>query len=269
MSEDRALTVRTPDMAVWEMIQTLAPTLKKSRLFGVADEIQAVAIMLKGYELGLGFTAAFEFIHVIEGKPSLSPKGMMALIHNSGQLAAMDVSEGVDKNGKPASCTVMMRRVNGFEHMIAFTMEDAKRAGLIKAKGGWEKYPANMLRWRAIGYCADIVFPDLIGGMYRPEELGAVVDAAGDVIDVQAETLSRKPAEPVSAPQVPTPPPAVPETPPESAPETPPQADATTVPTLADLIARFGVDAIMAANNNTPPASDEDLVRIAAELEAK
>ena len=258
MSEERALAVQTPDLSVWQTIEQIAPVMQEARLFGVASKEQAAAIMLKGYELGLGFSAAFEFIHVIEGKPSLSPKGMMALIHKSGQLAAMDVQEGADKSGKPNSCTVMMRRVNGFEHTITFTMEDAKRADLVKPRGGWEKYPANMLRWRAIGYCADIVFPDLIGGMYRPEELGARVDDSGDVIEgTVVETAPRKPAEPKPAEKATEPEP-------ETA-EIAVQGDDT--PTLADLVARYGVEAIMAANNNTPPATDDDLRRIRDELE--
>jgi hypothetical protein len=274
MSEEKSLAIRTLNMTTWETILSVAPVAMASRLFGVATKEQAAAIMLKGYELGLGLSASFEFIHVIDGKPSISPKGMMALIHNSGQLAAMDVQEGVDKSGKPSACTVMMRRTNGFEHTITFTMEDAKTAGLIKPKGGWVKYPANMLRWRAIGFCADVVFPDLIGGMYRPEELGATVDAEGDVIEGQAwvqppEPPSRKPPEPASVETVVVQLPSDPETPPESTPEAPSPTEAIPTPTLADLIAKYGVDAIMAANSNTPPASDADLVRIAGILEGK
>ena len=74
MSE-KALTIRTPDLSVWEMIRSVAPVALASRLFGVANEDQAAAIMLKGYEMGLGLSASFEFIHVIDGKPSISPKG--------------------------------------------------------------------------------------------------------------------------------------------------------------------------------------------------
>jgi hypothetical protein len=35
-----------------------------------------------------------------------------------------------------------------------------------------------MLRWRAIGFCADVVFPLLIGGMKRADELGAGITPA-------------------------------------------------------------------------------------------
>ena len=41
----------TPE--IWQMIERIAPTMKDSRLFGVATVHQAAAIMLKGHELGL------------------------------------------------------------------------------------------------------------------------------------------------------------------------------------------------------------------------
>ena len=58
---------------VWDMIERIAPAMAASRLFNVPSPEAAAAIMLKGYELGLSLTASFEFIHVIDGKPSVSP----------------------------------------------------------------------------------------------------------------------------------------------------------------------------------------------------
>jgi hypothetical protein len=161
---------------VWQMIQEIAPAMQDSRLFGTSSSEAAMAIMLKGYELGLSFTASFEFVHVIEGKPSLSPRGALALVQQSPNFDGMKITDDSDK------CTVWMRRKNGFEYTASFSMEDAKRAGLIKKGGGWEKYPANMLRWRAVGYCIDIVFPDIIGGMKRTDELGDEITPEGDVL---------------------------------------------------------------------------------------
>jgi hypothetical protein len=173
-------------MNTWALIQSIAPTSLQSRLFGVATVEQAAMIMLKGHELGLGLAASFEFIDVIQGKPGVNPKGALALIQQSGLLAGMKIENIVNDEDKPWACKVWMKRTNGFEYTSIFTMDDAKRAGLIKPDGGWDKYPANMLRWRAIGYCADIVFPDVIGGMLRPEELGATVSADGDIIESTA-----------------------------------------------------------------------------------
>ena len=183
MSSETSLTIRNADLQVWQTIQAIAPVAQASRMFGVTEE-QAAIVMLKGYELGLGLAAAFEFIHVIQGKPGVSPKGALALIHQSNQLAGLKI-EDIERDGKPYACKAWMKRTNGFEYSSQFTMDDAERAQLVKKDSGWDKYPANMLRWRAIGYVADVVFPDVIGGMYRPEELGATVDAEGEPIEAQ------------------------------------------------------------------------------------
>ena len=243
MSE-KALTIRPTTVEIWNLIQNIAPVSATSRLFGVASTEQAAMIMLKGHELGLGLAAAFEFIHVIDGKPGVSPKGALALIHQSGELAGLTIRDVNDDKGKPVSCSVWMKRKNGFEYTASFSMDEAKQAGLIKEKSGWDKYPANMLRWRAVGYCADVVFPDVIGGMYRPEELGAQVDADGGVIeaaytvvDQEAPTSDQKESKPV----LPT--------------------------TLAELLnSGYTPTAVMAANNNAIPTTPEDVQRVYAEL---
>jgi len=176
----------TPD--VWRMIMEIAPVMAQSRLFGVASPEQSASIMLKGFELGLSLTASFEFIHLIDGKPSLSPRGALALIQTSPNFGGLEVQDISDANGKPERCRVTMTRKNGYSYKVEFTMEDAARADLIKSKGGWDKYPANMLRWRAIGYCADVVFPDVLGGMKRVDELGGDISKEGEFIIEMPQT---------------------------------------------------------------------------------
>jgi len=181
------LTVRqqlTPD--TWKMITEIAPVMSQSRLFGMASAEQACAIMLKGFELGLSLTASFEFIHVIDGKPGLAPRGALALIQQDMNFGGLEVKDITDANGQPYACRVTMTRKNGFSYTVEFTMEDAQRADLVKKSGGWEKYPANMLRWRAIGYAADVVFPDVLGGMKRVDELGGAITSKGDFNALEA-----------------------------------------------------------------------------------
>jgi hypothetical protein len=135
----------------------------------------AVAIMLKARELGIGPMEAFEGIHVIKGRPTVSPQLQLTLIYRSGLLQDMKVQPG------PGRCTVTMVRRGGMSIVKTFSVDDAKRAGLA-GKDVWKSYPEQMCQWRAVGYCADILFPDVTGGMYRPEEMGAVVDADGEPV---------------------------------------------------------------------------------------
>lgn len=217
----------------FQMIMQLAPTMHAARLFGTKSPEQAAAIMIKGYELGFSLTASFENIHVIEDKPSLSPKGALAMILNSPECAGIKITE--DAKG----CTVWMKRRNGFEYTTTFTLEDAKRADLVKPKSGWEKYPANMARWRAVGYCADVVFPDIIGGTKRADEYGADLTPDGDVIEgswsvgsqqatgVSTATVSQKP-----------------------------------ILTIQSLLATYTPQQIMAANGGTIPGTPEQCQKV-------
>jgi hypothetical protein len=161
MSESRALVPQTLSPSVWTMITQVAPVLYQSRLFGVSSPDQAAAIMLKGAELGIGLAASFEFIQVIQGRPTLSPRGALALIQRSGELEDLKVDD------QPDRCIAWMKRRNGPEYSATFTMDDAQRAGLLKAGSAWMSYPSNMLRWRAIGYAADVLFADITGGLKR------------------------------------------------------------------------------------------------------
>ena len=233
----------TPE--AWQMISAVAPAMHQARLFGVSNPEQAMAIMLKGYELGLGLTASFEFVQVVQGRPALSPRGMLALIQQSCECAGIKVEDLKDKQGVPTSCRVTMKRRNGFEYTAEFSMDDAKRASLVKPGGGWESYPGNMLRWRAIGFCADVVFPDLIGGMKRADELGADISASGEIIEGAWETVNAAPAEPVTG-----------------------QTAVPSLPTLADLVTTYGAEQVMAANDGAIPGSDEEVAAAAEKLAA-
>ena len=181
--ESNLIVRKQMDPSAWEMIRSAAPMMHRSRLFGVATEEQAMAIMMKGYEMGLGFSASFELIQVVEGKPTLIPRGALALAYQSGLVERLTIKESKDEQGAPYGCTVEGKRKGGIEYSITYTMEDAKRAGLVKSGSAWEKYPANMLKWRAIGFWIDTVLPDVQGGMKRADELGAAVDDRGNVID--------------------------------------------------------------------------------------
>lgn len=234
----------TPD--VWQMITEVAPTMYLARCFGVASKEQAAAIMLKGYELGLSLSGSFEYIHIVDGKPGLSPRGALALILSSPIYGGMKITEEVGK------CTVWMKRAdNGFEHTVTWTIQDARKAGVVKPDSGWEKYEPNMLRWRTIGFCADVVFPD-VTGMKRADEYGADLTPDGDVIEGSWSVTVERPTAASTA----------------SAPSVEAVSPTLTPLTLNDLVSRYGAEAIMGANEGRIPGTDEELQAVAVKLGA-
>lgn len=166
---------------MWNLISALAPAAHQSRLFGVSSPEQAMMIMAKGYELGMPITAAFELIQIIQGRPTLSPRGALALVLASGLLEDMQIDD------KPGACTVMMKRRGVPAYTLTWTLDDAKKAGVVKSDSAWQSYQANMLRWRAVGFVIDVLFSDVTGGLKRADEFGATVDAEGVVVSVIAE----------------------------------------------------------------------------------
>lgn len=223
-------SVREVNPHTWQMIWDIAPVMHASRLFGVGSKEQAAAIMLKGYELGLSITASFEFVQVVQGKPSLAPRGALALLHNSPEITAVEITRLTDGQGAFVGYQCHMARRNGFAHTVQYLVEDAKRAGLVKPGSGWANYPENMCLWRAVGFCADVVAPDITAGMTTlmkaPEQYGVTLSQGGDIIDVTPVTPA--PAAPI-------------------------------IPTLDELLVMFDADAILAANHGQIPATNEEV----------
>jgi hypothetical protein len=188
-----ALAVRPhgelPAPAEWQLIAQMGSGLFRSGLLPahVRNEQAAAAIIQKGRELGVPPMHALCSIVVIQGKPTANAELMLALIYRDhGDEAFRFVETTAER------CTAEYRRRGGKEAgTFTFTLEEAKLAGLFKNEV-WNKYPAAMLRARTISAVARMAFPDTIGGMYTPEEVGAqvTVDDEGAVsVTVEGEVV--------------------------------------------------------------------------------
>lgn len=141
----------------------------------------AVAIMVKGMELGLPAMAALNGITVIQGKPTVSPQLMLSLINRSGQLENIEIDTGKD------GATVTMKRRGRSAFTAKFGPSEAQAMGL-NTKDNYKKQAPVMYQWRAVAACARVVFPDVIDGLYTPEEMGADVQVDEDgAMTVQVE----------------------------------------------------------------------------------
>lgn len=161
----------------WTVLRQQAEILVKTGFLPaeIKTAEQAIAICLKGAELGVPPMYALSNIHVIKGKPTCSAELMLALVKRDHGRDAVHVTETTAEQ-----CTVTYRD-GSHRGSYTFTIQDAKRAGL--SGGNWTGYPAAMLRARCISAVARMAFPDSIGGMYTPDEVGAVVDVeTGEVL---------------------------------------------------------------------------------------
>lgn len=135
-----------------------------------------------GEMLGLAPMAAITGVHIIEGKPSASSALISALVRRAGHRLRV--------TGDDTKATASITRVDDpdFQFISTWTMDRAKQAGLT-GKDVWRKYPAAMLKARAITEAARDACEEALSGMhYTPEELGADVDEEGTPV-VQAERV--------------------------------------------------------------------------------
>jgi hypothetical protein len=175
---------------------------------------KVMLIVETGLMLGLHPMAALQGIDVIEGNPTLKPSLMSALIRQAGHSLRIEPS-GTIAGGDIACTTTIIRSDDpDFPYVYTWTMDDALAAGLIDSyepnaagafvvkarsdKGGikpWEAYTKRMLRWRSLSDAASAAAEDVLLGMhYTPEELGATVNADGEVVEM-TDIPQPKPAE--------------------------------------------------------------------------
>lgn len=122
--------------------------------------------LAQGQALGIAPIQAMNQINVIKGKPALSADLIAALVRRAGHKLRV---EGDDTY---AQATVI--RADDPDYVpkpVRWDIERAKRAGLL-GNPSWQKYPAAMLRARAISEAARAWANDaLYGFIYTPEEL--------------------------------------------------------------------------------------------------
>lgn len=132
---------------------------------------KAVAIIMLGRELGMGPWQSFNSIDVIQGRPTLKPIGMAALVNRFVEARGgyLRVVESTAQR-----CTVEYLRPPAPDaRRVAYTIEEARAANLL-AKDTWKQYPADMLRNRAISRACREGFSDVILGLYTDEEVEAI-----------------------------------------------------------------------------------------------
>lgn len=166
----------------FEGMMQQADVLVKSGLLpaSVKSGAAAAAIMLAGRELGIPPMQAFRTIYVVKGNIALSAQLMAALVLRAGH--SYEILESSNTR-----CVIRFTRRGGATYTHEFTLEDAKRAGLVSGDN-WQRYPKAMLWSRCMSAGIRAFLPDVIMGMYTPEELvggdGVVIDADGGVVGV-------------------------------------------------------------------------------------
>jgi hypothetical protein len=137
---------------------------------GMSDGAAAVAIQA-GLERGLGILGGLTQGVVINGVFSWRGQGAFALIQNSGLCVAGSLKKWTEGEGEDRVGIAEAHRV-GYKaaDRRTFSVKDARAARLWGKGGPWTDYPNRQLAWRALGFLARDVFPDVLGGFPIVEE---------------------------------------------------------------------------------------------------
>ncbi len=180
-----------PEVSKWRQMEQMAERLCRSDIVPkpLRDRpANTLLVLLGGHDLGIPPTQAFAKLHVIEGRLTMSAEVMVALILAAGHEIWPDPDN--DATQAIAHC-----RRSGSDQVVSvqFTLEEAAKIRYrtnqgwkdLVSKDNWVNYPADMLWARVVTRAGRRRFPDVLAGVtYTPEELGAITDAQGDVIDL-------------------------------------------------------------------------------------
>ena len=150
----------------------------------VKNGAQAAAIILAGRELGMPPMRSLRSIFLVKGKITESADSQLARFKTDGGRAKFTTLDDT-------RAVLWLKHPNGDEHTESFTMEDAKRAGLVSS-GMYSKFSKAMLRSRAITAGLKSVGWEGGAGAYDPDEL-APAPAAAEPDDIDDAEVSDVP----------------------------------------------------------------------------
>ena len=141
--------------------------------------------------------------HIVKGKLSMKAEAMLAEFNQRGGKHVW-----VKSDDKVAILRLTYDQFEKFE--VSFSIKDAERAGLCgkdgemnkgqNGPGSWQKMPDAMLRARVTSKAIRMVCPEIVAGVYTPEEVN---DEIRPTAHVEARSLlSSAPASVAPAPVI-------------------------------------------------------------------
>lgn len=184
-SAGTGVAVREPDIisaapVEWErqleprsmgQAKQLAADLFASRLFsGYGNAPAVLSTIYIGRGLGLDAGASLRGFNIIDGRHAMTADLIRARCLSS---PACEYFRIVERSAEKA--TWVTKRKGDPEVTLTYTISDGRQAWQKDQKAwdasAWGKRPANMVTKTASSELARLVYPDVVGGFYCPEEL--------------------------------------------------------------------------------------------------
>lgn len=144
-----------------DQIQTISKSITPS-LFSLKNEQEVFTLMMLGQADGIHPITALRRYHIVNGKPSMKADAMLACFLESG--GRVQWIERTDRKVK----AVFHKGEDSVT--VEWTIERAN-AAKITGKDVWKSYPCQMLTARVISEGIRLIMPQIVSGLYTPEEV--------------------------------------------------------------------------------------------------
>lgn len=130
-----------------------------------------------GYSIGMSPEQSMQCIAIVNGKAVMWGDEMLALCMSHRDFDDI-IENPIVKNDAVIGYTCTVKRKGKADKVSVFTLDMAKKAGLLAKGGVWNQYPERMLKLRARGFCLRDAFPDALKGIKSREEVeDYIIDA--------------------------------------------------------------------------------------------
>ncbi len=146
-------------------LRTLGEIAHKSGICKVSNPDAATILIATGLGLGMDPMQSLRSLHIVEGRVMIAADTMVALVMRSGTVESWAVTEKTEER-----CTIVAKRKGRPEITRSYSQEDVDRAGLNKPNGNHQKIPATMKHHRCCAIVCREEWPDVMLGMYAPDE---------------------------------------------------------------------------------------------------
>lgn len=176
-----------------DAVKTMGDWIAHSGMFGCTKPEQGYVLALECLASKMTPLAWKTQNNLINGNITMKSEAMLAGMMNAGW--------DIDWIQFDAAAAVA-EFVKGTKKVrVEFTAADAKQAGMLPAKpgSGWAKFPAEMLRARAISKATRMLDPRITQGRYTPEEVADFSNSPLPIQSIPAVTV--QPVAPTTANQ--------------------------------------------------------------------
>lgn len=182
-----ALVQVQPNAFAVSDLAMMARAFAGSRLFGIQNEEQALALCLVAQAEGRHPASAAQDYHIVQGRPAKKADAMLRdFISSGGKVEWHSLTDEL------ADAT--FSHPAGGSVRITWDHQRARAAGL-GGKDMWKKFPRQMLRSRVVSEGVRTVCPGATSGMYVPEEVQEFAPA--EARDVTDESFAGTPQPPL------------------------------------------------------------------------